>query len=230
MDILPEDISTDEIIVDPAIIDQIQGNRHLIADNNVDLRINRLKEEGAWVAREISRLDSYPNLMVGVDYIETGSAVMAGVPDSGKDPVMVSASIEIPLNRRQYQSAIRESDRRLDAIQSDSRQSQLDIEAALAMVSFRLNDAMDKILLFDESVLPDVRETLGISEQRYRSGELSIDRLIDDRKKYIEITLLKHRAVADLGIQISEFDFLSGGTASFSGLGNVQIHHSHDTP
>lgn len=49
--------------------------------------------------RESIRLahkDYYPDLTVGVAYVDTDSAVAPGVPDSGNDPVSVGISINLP--------------------------------------------------------------------------------------------------------------------------------------
>jgi outer membrane protein TolC len=51
------------------------------------------------------RADRFPKLRLGVDFIETGDAAMAGVPDSGKDPLIVSAGVSIPLWAGSYSDA-----------------------------------------------------------------------------------------------------------------------------
>ncbi len=60
----------------------------------------------------LAKKEFYPDVTLGVDYVDTGPARMAGVADSGKDPVVAGFSVNIPLWWGKYRAGVREAESR----------------------------------------------------------------------------------------------------------------------
>ena len=57
----------------------------------------------------LAKKDFFPDLTVGLNYSVTGEALNPDTPDSGKDPVMLGVSINMPLWQGKYRAEVREA-------------------------------------------------------------------------------------------------------------------------
>lgn len=69
----------------------------LLARWSPELRAGSHAIAAASHATELAEKQRFPDFAIGLDYISTGDAVATGVPDSGKDPLLVSLSVDLPL-------------------------------------------------------------------------------------------------------------------------------------
>jgi len=76
----------------------------LAGDRNPELEALRRALEKEQASVELAERNFYPDLTAGVTCIDTGGAVMPGVSDSGKDPVLAMLSINVPLDRAKYRA------------------------------------------------------------------------------------------------------------------------------
>ena len=73
---------------------------------------------------ELTKKKFYPDIGVGVNWIQTGSAIGSGVRDSGKDPVLLTFSMNLPLWQNNYKAAERQA--KTEVLKF--RQQKMDIE------------------------------------------------------------------------------------------------------
>ena len=158
----------------------------------------------------LAKKEFWPDVTLGVDYIGTGDARMAGVSDSGKDAVMVMGSINIPLWWGKYRAGVREAEaRRNGAIQSlENRENVL--EADLKMSLYKFHDAQRKINLFGNTLTPLAKNSLEVAEQAYETGKEDFLQLIDAQRLLLDIQLSYQRALTDREQRLAEIEMLIG--------------------
>ncbi len=169
----------------------------------------------AAAAKEKAALDAagwdyVPDLTVGVNVIETGEAVMPGVDDSGKDPVVAGFSVNVPLWYGKYRAAEREAEARLRAAQKsrEDRENRLHTELKLALFGFR--DAERKIDLYRDTLLHKAEEALASSRTAFAAGKADFFDLIEAERTLLEFQLAHERARADRGQRLAEIEMLVG--------------------
>jgi outer membrane protein TolC len=154
----------------------------------------------------------YPNLTVGVDYLSTGPAVMPDTPRSGKDPVIGTISINLPIWWGSYGAGRREAQARQRAAQLDRINLENQILARTHDVLFAFHDAERKIGLYRDALIPKAEQSINASMQGYEAGEVDFLDFLDAQRLFLDFELAYDRARADHVIRLAELRMLAGGT------------------
>lgn len=172
------------------------------------LRLNRLAQrehtraELAWKRR-------LPDVTFGVSYIDTASA-RNPTPDSGKDAVIASVSINLPLWRDVYRAKRREAELRQAAFEQTADGKRHDFAAALQQFLYRLRDASRKIGLYRDTLIPKTEQALGGAQQAFRAGKTGFLSVIDLQRMLLEFELSFERARVEQAVVLAELEELSG--------------------
>lgn len=158
---------------------------------------------------QLARRSSWPDITLGVTYIDTDEAAMA-VNDSGKDPVIGTIGITLPIwfgkNRAQIESASYQRTAAQLALENRMQVLDADIQQTL----FNLRDADRKINLYKDSLIPKARQSLEVNRQGYEAGSMEFINLIDAERMLLEFELAYERALADHLIARADLSKLTG--------------------
>jgi outer membrane protein TolC len=181
-----------------------------LAESNPDLR--RLEH---LVAKEeagikLARKDYYPNISLGVDYVDTDDALNPELADSGKDPVMAMVSINLPIWYGKYRAAEREARLRMTAVENSREDTGRRLGADLALALYHFRDAVRKLDLYGDTLLPKAEQSLAVSQQGFEAGKTTFISLIDAQRLLLEFQLAERRARADKGQRLAEIEMLTG--------------------
>lgn len=145
---------------------------------------------------KLARRDNWPDLTLGVQYIDTDDAIMP-TSDSGKDPLIGTVSINLPLWPGKNSARIREAAYRKNAAWLTLEGRQRSLEADIKKSLFKLRDAERQIGLYQNGLIPKAEQTLAVTQQDYESGRLEFLNLIDAQRQLLEFELNLARARAD---------------------------------
>jgi outer membrane protein TolC len=197
-------------VPDPSARFTDEEARQWLAEGNRELRrlehLRNREEAGVRIAGR----DFYPDITLGVDYIDTDDALDPATPDSGKDAVMATVSINLPLWQGSYRSAEREARHRLAAAESDRDDARKRLEAELDLALYRLRDAERKIDLYRDALVPKAVQSLKVAQQGFETGTTTFISLIDAERLLIEFKLAHLRARADKGLWLAQVEMLTG--------------------
>ena len=161
-------------------------------------------------AIRLARKEYYPDFALGVDFVATDEALMSGVRDSGKDPLVAMIALDIPIWRGRYKAGVQETRRRLLAAELTRENRGNVLEADLKMALFRFRDAERKIDLYGDTLVPQAGQALNVTEEAYRSGSADFLNLIDAERLLLEFQLAHERALVDREIALAEVEKLTG--------------------
>ena len=181
-----------------------------LAESNPELKglAHKVAEEER--AIELAKKDFYPDLTLGVDYIETGEAMNPGVSDSGKDPVIAMFSINLPLWYGKYRAQLREAQHRREAaIQTQGNRENI-LASELKMALFKFRDAGRKTRLYQNTLMPLAKSSLGVARQSYQTGKADFLELIDAQRLLLEFELAYERALSDREQHLAQIKMLVG--------------------
>ena len=151
-------------------------------------------------AEELSHYQDKPSFTLGIDYFETGEALNPDMPGSGDDPVSLSLSLSLPLQRSSYSAARREARHRVQATRRNIEAEQLAVFARIEEEAVRMDDAARRIVLYRDSLLPRANESLQLTLAAYRTGAASLLDLIDTERALLEFQLSFWRACREYWI------------------------------
>jgi outer membrane protein TolC len=161
-------------------------------------------------AADLARKDYFPDITVGLDYVDTDSALMPGTEDSGKDPVVGMISVNLPIWRDKYRAAEREARARYDASLKERSDRENSLMATLEMALYGFRDAERKIDLYRDTLLPKAKQSLKVTQQAYEAGTADFLDLIDAQRALLEFELSYERALANRAQRLAEIEMLVG--------------------
>ncbi|MEL6178113.1 MAG: TolC family protein, partial [Myxococcota bacterium] len=141
--------------------------------------------------------DRYPNVMLGLDYIETGERTDATPEDNGKDAVLATISVELPIWFDAYAAAERgaESLQRSRAAQRIAMKDEVQAQILDAMAMLR--DSHRRVGLFRDTLIPQAETTYAAVLGDYETGQATIATMLLAYRDLLELRLGLIRAQAD---------------------------------
>ena len=178
------------------------------------LRAARRDVDGANAGATLARREIWPDLTVGVQYGQRGSAMGTGTERMGS--LMLGASLPVFANSRQLRmreeaaAMVRMANAELAAMRADTR-------AAVAAAHADLTRARSLAVLYRTTIIPQAEATVASALAAYRVGSVDFMTLLDDRmavnqfrqelfaldaeqgKMWAELEMLVGRALFDAG-------------------------------
>lgn len=148
--------------------------------------------------REVARLESFPDVSVGLNYIQIGDPVLnATAPDAGKDAWGLMLSVNLPIWRERTQSGRAEALEMQRAAESEREARQNELRAELSSSLAFLKDAQRRLTLYGEELLGLAEQAVENSRTSYEGGRAGFLEVIDSERTLLDLRLLYWRAVAD---------------------------------
>ncbi|MDQ8209434.1 TolC family protein [Coraliomargarita sp. SDUM461003] len=179
----------------PALVQAIRAS-------NPELQMLKRKVASAEARREIARLESYPDITLGINYIQIGDPeVNPTTPDAGNDPWGVTVAVNIPIWFGKYDAAKEEAlaSKRSSEHEYENRYNALrgELSASLALLA----DANRRLTLYGEELLGLAEQAVENTRESYQNGRTGILELIDSERSLLDLQLLYWRAAADASQQ-----------------------------
>ena len=200
----PDDSSPPEPLAEEA---SLEG---LLLERNPSLAAARVDAEAAQAGLRLAHRARRPDVTLGLETIGTGEAAMAGVPDSGKDPLVASISFNLPLRSAPYADRIRAARQRLTGREARVTQLMEALMARLRAARFRVEDARRRRLLYRDSLVPMATQALEVLRTGFAAGRGDFLDLVDAERTLLEFRLAVERALADEDVARADVEALVG--------------------
>jgi outer membrane protein TolC len=166
-------------------------------------------EDAAAAKDKVATKMGLPGFSLGLTMIRTGEARMDGVTDSGKDALVASAGIRVPLWRGKYSAARDEA--RQNGLRARKARSQAlnELTAELDMTLYRLRDAVRQMELYNSSLVPKAEQSLTAALDAYAASQSDFLDVIDAERLLLEFQLAASRARTDALIQQARLEALA---------------------
>ncbi len=209
------------MITIPETIDVVESEVELqdILDNallyNPDLNamVHLIDKERAGV--RLAGKTNLPNFTIGVDYIETGDALIPTMDESGKDPWVVGVGINLPLWFGKNSAKKDEAKAKLQAAEYRYAETQNRLEVLVEKIVFRYSDALRKIRLYRDGLIPKAELALKTSYTAYQVAEVDFLSVLDAQRQLLVFQLSLEQAVADLARHRAEIEMITGNELNY---------------
>jgi len=159
---------------------------------------------------ELAKKRFWPDIGVGVDWIETDSAVSPGVSDSGRDPLVLMFSMNLPIWRENYKAGERQARSDVRRTEQQRIETENTIVARAEQVLYDFEDSKRKIQLYGDVLVPKAEELLAASETAYQGGVIDFLSVIDAQRTQLKFQLQYERFVTDNKQKLAELEMLVG--------------------
>lgn len=163
------------------------------------------------------RADGYPKLELGLHLIETGEATMPGIADSGKDALVVSAGLSLPLWLGSYSDAVDSAKASARAHQAMGQASLRTSEAMLAAALSDLRDAQRRIELNENTLALQAEATFQAVLGNYQTGRSTVAAVLLAQGDLIALQLEHAQARADHARSWALLEYIVGRDLQHSG-------------
>ncbi len=185
-----------------------------IEQANPDLRFTQLAVNLSAVSVKRTKQNFYPDFGIGLDWIITGDKRVNGTPvaDSGKDPMVVMFSMQVPLwfNKNKHQLEQARMNQKSAHESFSDRRNQLKAEFEKAWFDFE--DGKRKNRLYANQLIPKSIESLRASEKAYIAEKMDFLNLIDAQRRYLEFLLAYEKSNIQYRKSIAKLAQMAGGT------------------
>ncbi len=158
---------------------------------------------------ELAKKKFWPDIGVGVDWVQTDSA-LTSTRDSGKDPVILMFSMNLPIWRQSYTAAELQAKANVRKTSQQKTQTENTIIARAEQVLYDFDDSDRKIKLYGDVLVPKAEELLGASETAYAAETIDFLSLIDAQRTLLEYQLRYERALTNNQQKLAELEMLAG--------------------
>ena len=176
-----------------------------------ELRIAALTIEKATEGIALAELQTKPMLKLDLMTIETGEALMFGVPDSGKNPFSIGVGVTIPWSSLKNSSKVREAQQNREAVAANKHVLEDETKVALRKVYFRLENAKRLVELYETTLIPQAGAAIEVAEAWHQEGPKSIAGFLETQSVWLNFNLARLRAIADYQQNLARLERLVGG-------------------
>ncbi|MBW7991806.1 MAG: TolC family protein [Planctomycetes bacterium] len=159
---------------------------------------------------KLAKKKFYPDIGVGLDWIQTGGAVSPGVKGSGDDPVILMFSMNIPLWQGSYKAAEQQAKANVRKIQAQRTDVENKILSRVFEVLYDIEDSHRKTYLYGDVLISKAQELVQASETAYQAGAVDFLSLIDAQRMLLKYELDYERAVTNNQQKLAELEMLVG--------------------
>lgn len=163
------------------------------------------------LAIKLAEKNFYPDVTVGVDYIDTDSRSDMNPEDNGKDPVIAKVTVNVPIWHQKYSAMENEAKSRRRAVQKERNEKINSLIADIEMALYKLRDADRKINLYAATLVPKAEQNVKVTQRAFTSDKAGFLDLIDSQRILLGFQLESKRALADRAQRIAEIEMLVGG-------------------
>ncbi len=140
----------------------------------------------------------WPDITLGLDYIQTDKRNLAGLDDNGRDPVIASVSIGLPLWPGKYSAAKKQAAASLAALRSSETDLANTLAARLMQALVEQSDSRRKAALYGGTLLPGAEQALRASLAALAGGDADALDVLDSQRTLLHFQLEHQRALASL--------------------------------
>ncbi len=158
-----------------------------------------------------ARLEYYPDFTLGIDYTQAGENRMANPADRGKDPVMGTITVNVPIWWDKLGAQTRGAEARREASVARQTQLTLDTTAMVQGAHAIAKSAKEQRERFAGTIVPEAKRAYESVTSNYTAGAATLTDLLDIQRAYndaalglVERTAAYLKAIADLERAVGE--------------------------
>ncbi len=155
--------------------------------------------------------DRYPGFVVGAEYIETGESEMSPAPeDSGKDPIVVSLAVRLPIWFDNYGDAAAAERAESAVMLSRATAARYDARAELEAALSKLRDAVRRTHLYEKTLVPQAWAAYESVIGGYAADRSSFAAALLAEQELLELQMALYEAHAEAATTWARLEALVG--------------------
>ncbi|GAB1444912.1 hypothetical protein MASR2M41_05570 [Flammeovirgaceae bacterium] len=176
--------------------------------NNPQLEALRKKVSASKAAERVAVKQGMPKLGVGVQYIVTQKRPEMTFADNGQDAYMAMFSVSLPIYRKKYKAAIKES----QLMQTSFTEMQTEVEnnliAQYEVASFELSRVKQQVDLYSKQVA-QTKQIITLLLTAYGNDKADFEEILTMQQALLKYELLEITAKKEYAGAIAKLEYLT---------------------
>jgi len=170
-------------------------------------------------ARALAKKEYYPDVTVGVQYVNVGKLDI-DVPDNGKDIWQVVAVVDLPIWFGRIGAGVREAEALQASARSEQTQAATLVRSQIRDAVERVNAAAERVKLYEAVIVPQAEQSFLSAESGYGAGKVDFLTYLDSQRVLLSIREKVHGVVADLGKERAYMERVLGTGVAYEDRGD----------
>ncbi len=160
---------------------------------------------------EVARLKRRPDFSLNASWFGIeGNRPTPNIVDVGRDAWAIGGSVTIPISRRKYDAIEREASWKHQAAHASVEELRQRYDSVLRDLWEQAKAANETATLYQDTILPQARDTLAADQESYTNGNVEFDRVIRDFRSVVTLELGYHRAIGQLATAVARIRQATG--------------------
>lgn len=151
---------------------------------------------------EVARLERRPDLTFSARWMIM-DAPGAMMEDAGRDTWVLGVTTTLPIWDRKYDALLSEASREHFAAHASADEVAVRLDALLRDLWQQALASHQTVLLYEQSILPQARQTFEADQQSLINNTVTFDRVIRDYRTLLSLQLGYHRALGQLATSLA---------------------------
>ena len=175
---------------------------------NPKLESFKKKAEAAHALEQAAVKQSMPKLGIGVEYIITQKRPDLSFEDNGKDAYMAMFSVSLPLYKKKYKAAIRETQLMQEAYRHMHQATENNLMAEYELTNFEVDRNRQQIELYQKQVA-QTNQVINLLTTAYQNGEAEFDEILQMQQMILKYRQLELTAVKAQLLALAKLEYLT---------------------
>ncbi len=153
---------------------------------------------------------TFPELMLGVEYERATLLNDMTLEKETMNEYMFTVQVSLPIwfgKNRAMRDAARSRVRMSEYMYQEERN---DVASMIAMANFEYADALRKLRLYRNGLIPKAKESLNVSFTSYQSGQTNFLMLLDAQRQLFDFELTAERAKVNAASRLAQLEMITG--------------------
>ncbi len=183
--------------------------RQIALESQPELIAAHLRAAATRWGVEVARLERRPDLTFGARWMIM-DAPGAMMEDAGRDTWVLGVTTTLPIWDRKYDAMLSEASREHFAAHASVDEVAVRLDALLRDLWEQALASHQTVLLYEQSILPQARQTFEADQQSLINNTVTFDRVIRDYRTLLTLELGYHRALGQLATTLARIRQTAG--------------------
>ncbi len=198
----------------PVMVDEIGGlgtiNQYFRDSlaQNPKLELFKKKKQAAHALEKAAVKQSMPKLGVGMEYFITQKRPDLSFEDNGKDAYMAMFSLSLPIYKKKYKAAIRETQLMQSAYTEMHHAAENNLVAEYELADFELTRNRQQIELYQKQVA-QTNQIINLLTTAYQNGEADFAEILEMQQILLKYQQLEVKAVKEYQMALAKLEYIT---------------------
>ncbi len=155
-----------------------------------------------------AKKQGFPKLGVGLDYVMVGKRTDMEVADNGKDVLMPMVSVSIPIFRKKYRAAIKESQLMQESYALQKEEYSKMLTSKYEMTRFEMQQQQELLRLYDQQI-QESNQILNLLFTGYGNSGQAFEEVLRMQQQLLKYEKMKATAEIQYQIALAKLNYLT---------------------